>query len=116
MTTTNTTRSITLSRYERLLRERITAGESMIDHLCHPEARGGAIAAFKCTERLDLRLSAYRRYPNDFVAQVMPAEDARWHTVPASPARHDTQPCVWCVESVCQTALTTGGTSNRVAA
>lgn len=86
-----------VSRDEKLLRERITAGESMIDHLCHPEARHRAAAVFRRIERMELTLERFRRYPVDFLNRVMPAEDARWHTPPGTPDQHLTSPCGLCV-------------------
>jgi hypothetical protein len=71
-------------RYEQLLTERIRLGRLYVDAVCHRAAFGDAERLFAHVQGLDRRLDRFRRYSNDQLRLVMPAEDERWH-VPGEP-------------------------------
>lgn len=98
MTLQPTTRA---ERYEKLLVERTAASRRLTDAICHREVpRDLLMQTWRTMAALDQQLDGFRRFNDDYLRLVMPAEDARWHLPPELPADHASDPCAWCLRAV----------------
>lgn len=93
------------SRYQNLLQLRIRAGCRVIDALCHAQADLAELLTE--SNLLEDQLEGYKRYRRDYLLEVLPSEEARFH-VPGINRPRDAQvtPCQPCQAEASQASTT----------